>query len=330
MPAAAVVSAGALAVTGALALPAGAATARPVASSSLHKLTVRKIAFGATLHHSFVVSGVRHVEALAGPDDLGQLGDHLFVGFQNGIGPQGQASTDGNLDSTIVEFTLSGAEVRQWDVRGKVDGLYADPFISSVIATVNEDGNSSLYTIRIPTGWVTHYACNRPLPHLGGSDAISIFHGRIFISASAPGTGGTPPPHAPAVYVVSLHWQTRVASIKALYSDESVATLANGPHAGTPRRPLHHRRRHRHARHRVRPVQSWGHVHRGDPVRLEPRPGDLPGARLPGQLARRDQPQDRRDQRGGDDRRHAEPRGHDLCQVVAARSAQPPDRTAVA
>lgn len=239
MLAAAAVSAGALAITGTLALPAGAATtrpavtARPATASSLHQLTVRKIAFGARLRHSFVAGGVRHVEALAGPDDLGQLGAHLFVAFQNGIGPQGQASADGNTDSTIVEFTLSGAKVRQWDVRGKVDGLSADPFISSVIATVNEDGHSSLYTIRIPTGWVTHYAYSRPLPHLGGSDAISIFHGRIFISASAPGTGGTPPPHAPAVYVVSLHWQTRIASIRSLYSDDSVATLANGPHAGT-------------------------------------------------------------------------------------------------
>jgi hypothetical protein len=28
----------------------------------------------------------------------------LFTAFQNGVGSQGEPSTDGNLDSTVVEF----------------------------------------------------------------------------------------------------------------------------------------------------------------------------------------------------------------------------------
>ena len=60
-----------------------------------------------------------------------------------------------------------------------------------VIATVNEDANSSLYTIgpAAPAGsGVQHFTHNRPLPHNGGTDAITIYQGQIFVSASAPGT----------------------------------------------------------------------------------------------------------------------------------------------
>ena len=46
-------------------------------------------------------------------------------------------------------MTPTGASVGQWNVTGKVDGLTADPNTGTVIATANEDLNSSLYeTIR--------------------------------------------------------------------------------------------------------------------------------------------------------------------------------------
>jgi hypothetical protein len=43
-------------------------------------------------------------EAISLPDDITALGGDIYVAFQNGVGPQGQASTTGNLDSTVVEF----------------------------------------------------------------------------------------------------------------------------------------------------------------------------------------------------------------------------------
>jgi len=49
----------------------------------------------------------------------------IFVTFQNNVGPQGEAAPDGYLDSTVVEFTLSGREVTQRDLSGRVDGLTA-------------------------------------------------------------------------------------------------------------------------------------------------------------------------------------------------------------
>ena len=162
------------------------------------------------------------VGALSDPDDISQLGADLFVGFRNGVGPQGQPSPDGNRDSTIEEMTLTGEWVGQWDVVGKADGVTADPALSDVIATVNEDANSALYTIRPNikpnVDAVTRYSCSEALPHYGGTDAISIYDGQVFISASAPGTTGAaaPQPSYPAVYSVTLNPYSRVATVHPL------------------------------------------------------------------------------------------------------------------
>jgi hypothetical protein len=180
-----VASASALVTAGALALPASAGQAaaqHPSASTATHHsntLTVRQIAFGEKLHHKFRPNGTGawKTQTLSDPDDITMIGRHFYVTFQNDLGPQGQASPSGDLDSTIVEFTLSGHEVRQWDLAGHCDGLTADPYIGQVIATVNEDANSSLFTIAVGSGHVTHYAYNKPLPHKGGTDAISIYFG---------------------------------------------------------------------------------------------------------------------------------------------------------
>jgi len=193
---------------------------------------VTDILSGASLHHTFMPTGssVPQSEVLSKPDDITRLGDDLFVGFQNGVGTQGEPSADGNRDSTIVELTLRGHPVAQWDIAGKADGVTADPALGLVIATVNEDANSVLYTVDPgdPSG-VTRYAYNEPLPHAGGTDAISVFHGQLFISASAPGTTGLPAPQAtyPAVYSVTLDAKTQVATVSPLFSDEDAATVAN-------------------------------------------------------------------------------------------------------
>jgi hypothetical protein len=236
--AAAVTGAGALALAGALAAPvsAQAAPAQPAGVAASDPLHVTQIASGKKLHHTFLPNGkgTAHTETLSSPDDITQLGRDVFVTFQNGVGPQGQASPDGNLDSTIVEFSLSGREVAQWDLHGKCDGLTADPLTGEVIATVNEDAHSSLYAIRPHAGSATHYAYSEPLPHNGGTDAIAIYRGQILISASAPGTVGAAAPNAkyPAVYVVTLNARDKIAHVIPLYYDAAPAFQANGAAAG--------------------------------------------------------------------------------------------------
>jgi len=235
---AAVAGAGVLAAAGALAAPASAqaAPARPASVAAGDPLHVTQIAFGKKLHHTFLPNGkgTARTETLSSPDDITQLGRDVFVTFQNGVGPQGQASPDGNLDSTIVEFTLSGREVAQWDLHGKCDGLTADPLTGEVIATINEDAHSSLYAIKPRAGSATHYAYSEPLPHNGGTDAISVYRGQILISASAPGTTGAAAPNAkyPAVYAVTLNVRDKIAHVSPLYYDEAPAFQANGPKAG--------------------------------------------------------------------------------------------------
>jgi hypothetical protein len=203
-------------------------------SGSAGVLTVATILSGTTLTHSFVPAGSSSpaTEVLRDPDDITVLGRDLYVGFQNGVGPQGQPSGDGNTASTVVELTMSGDPLAQWDVTGKCDGLTADPQSHSVIATVNEDANSSLYVISPSAtagSQVAHYAYSAPLPHDGGTDAISNYGGQLFISASAPGTTGAPAPQPsyPAVYTVTLDPYARLATAAPLFYDEDSATAAN-------------------------------------------------------------------------------------------------------
>jgi hypothetical protein len=167
-------------------------------------------------------------ETISQPDDITYLDGRIYVGFQNGVGPQGQASGSGNVDSTIVAFDRSGRPVAEWDVDGKCDGLTADPRLNRVIATVNEDANSSLYLVD-PHGGATQYAYNEALPHNGGTDAISIYNGMVLISASAPGTTGTqsaPQATFPAVYRATFDRHTHVATVTPLFYDEDAATVA--------------------------------------------------------------------------------------------------------
>jgi hypothetical protein len=202
-----------------------------------HGLHVATLVSGTSLEHTFVPAGssTTQTEPLSHPDDLAMLGGRLFVAFQNGVGPQGEPSTaTHNTDSTVVELTLSGRKLRQWDVTGKVDGLGADPWLHGVVATVNEDANSSLDTIQPwATTPVTQYSYNEPLPHAGGTDAVTVVRGRILVSASAPGTSGPATAPTPAVYVVSLDRSTEVATITTLFNDQDTATVANvGPALG--------------------------------------------------------------------------------------------------
>lgn len=101
-----------------------------------------------------------------------------------------------------------------------------------MIATVNEDANSSIYTITpgaTAAAQVRHYRYSRPLPHKGGTDAISIYRGQVLISASAPGTTGKPAPQPsyPAIYVVTFDRKAHVARVSGLFSDEAMAVVAN-------------------------------------------------------------------------------------------------------
>jgi hypothetical protein len=203
------------------------------ASAASNALTVKQIVLGTTLKHSYQPGGkgAGRTESLTQPDDIVTLGGNLYAGFQNGVGSQGEASASGNLDSTLVEFTPSGSVVKQWDVTGKIDGMGADSAAGQVIATVNEDSKSSLYTVS--GGTITRYTYTpSPLPHLGGTDAVAVDQGKILISASAPGTSGKAPASAPAVFAVTLNAAAKTATVAPFFADNATATGVNAPNAG--------------------------------------------------------------------------------------------------
>jgi hypothetical protein len=215
-----------LAIVG-LAIAAAPAVARTThdSSSSDAVFKSRVFATGNEITHRIPGSRAR----ISQPDDITAMDGRIYVGFQNEVGPQGQPSASGNTRSTIVAFDLAGHPVAQWNVKGKCDGLTADPQMHRVIATVNEDANSSVYLIN-PHGGKSHYQYSEALPHNGGTDAISIYRGMVLISASAPGTTGTqsaPQPTFPAVYQATFDPQTRIANVTPLFYDEELATVAN-------------------------------------------------------------------------------------------------------
>jgi hypothetical protein len=183
--------------------------------------------------HSFQPNGTgaTKTEHLTQPDDIVALGGNLYVGFQNGVGSQGEVAPSGNLDGTLVEFTPTGSVVKQWDVKGKIDGMGADSAAGQVIATVNEDSKSSLYAIS--NGTVTHYTYSpSTLPHQGGTDAVAVDNGKMLISASAPGTSGKAPASAPAVFAVTLNAGAMTASVAPFFADNATATGVAGSNAG--------------------------------------------------------------------------------------------------
>src|SRR5215472_10588434 len=120
-----VVAAGLLGTAGCTSSGSSSPSASPSAGASSKGLAVSQIAFGTLLKHSFRPGGkgTARTEHLIQPDDIVTLGGHLYVGFQNGVGPQGEPSGSGNLDSTLVEFTRAGHVVQQWDMTGKIDGM---------------------------------------------------------------------------------------------------------------------------------------------------------------------------------------------------------------
>jgi len=184
-----------------------------------------------TLKHTFQLNGAAKTESLTQPDDIVAAGGNLYVGFQNGVGSQGEVAPSGNLDSTLVEFTPTGSVVKQWDVTGKIDGMGADSATGQVFATVNEDAKSSLYAVS--GGTVTHYTYTpASLPNLGGTDAVAVDNGKILISASAPGTSGKAAASVPAVFVVTLNAGAKTAAVAPFFADNATATGVDGSNAG--------------------------------------------------------------------------------------------------
>ncbi|WCK54240.1 hypothetical protein PP175_23610 [Aneurinibacillus sp. Ricciae_BoGa-3] len=158
-------------------------------------------------------------------DDITVLNSHIFVVYQNGVGSKGEASKSGATQSTIVEYDNSGKKINSWNVTGKVDGMTADASNDRVLATVNEDANSSMYIIRphaAQNQQVQHITYSAPLAHGGGTDSIAIQNGAIYVSASAPAADASGNYTKAALYQVTITGST--ASLDPVLMGNAAAT----------------------------------------------------------------------------------------------------------
>ena len=207
-----------LALTGAIGL---ASIGLAVASGSA---AAKEIDHSSTFVTSVFATGS---SSLSKPDDITSMGGSIFVSWQNGVGSKGEPASNGTPYSTIAQYSTSGRLVNSWQVLGRCDGMSADPQDGRIIATVNEDGNSSLYVIKPDThgsAQLVHYTYSPDPMNVpgdgGGTDAPHVYRGQIFISASAPSDTS-----APAVYHATLSGTT--ATLTPVFFDNSVATVAN-------------------------------------------------------------------------------------------------------
>ena len=168
----------------------------------------------------------------SGPDDISLLSVHgvddgrpvLWTAYQNGIGPDGAPSACCTQSTVAGYDAATGALIKTVAVTGKVDGLRADTAHHRLVATVNEDANSALNVIDVATGSVTKFTYS-PDPESaggnGGTDSISFWRGGLYVSHSNPDAVTQA-----AVYRVSLSWTTHIASLTALFNDDSGAVDA--------------------------------------------------------------------------------------------------------
>ncbi len=141
-----------------------------------------------------VKSFVQGTSSTTKPDDITTLNGNIFLAYQNGVGSKGEPTSSGITNSTIVEYGPDGSTIASWSITGKCDGMAADVANNRIVATVNEDGNSSMYVItpgNVQTQHLTYSpdpatAQNSPLATGGGTDSIAFQNGNMYITASAP------------------------------------------------------------------------------------------------------------------------------------------------
>ena len=124
---------------------------------------------------------VHGAAAYANPDAVIVDNGHVFIDYQN---TTAKDCTDKN-SSTIVEYTMNGAEVKSFSVPGHSDGMRADPATHLLWVTSCEDGNPKFVTIDASSGAITPYIFP-PTPHGGGYDDLFFVNGMTFIAASNP------------------------------------------------------------------------------------------------------------------------------------------------
>ena len=178
-----------------------------------------------------------HPDGSSKPDDITTLGGLIYVTYQNDAGKDG---TPVGSFSTIIAYDSTGRSVATYTIPGRCDGLTADPTHNQILATANEDLNSSLFVITPGTVQPKHHTYS-PDPAQtgsdgsnGGTDAISVTpSGTLYVAHSNPDPKLPAPNNAAAVYTMTLRGTT--AQLKPLFGvNDPAAAIGAGSGPATP------------------------------------------------------------------------------------------------
>jgi hypothetical protein len=211
-----------------------AATAASLASIQSADAATHTAPAAPTVHLSLFAAapwGATH------PDDITLLGDDLYVAYQNNAAADG---TPVGSTSTVVAFERGSGHVEAtYTVTGRVDGLTADVRHDRILATSNEDNNSSLFVITPNSHQPLSHYIYSPNPAQtgsdgtnGGTDAVSVSsNGTIYVAHSNPDPALPAPNNPAAVYKMTLSGTT--AHLTPFFGVNDTAKVVN-PAAGWP------------------------------------------------------------------------------------------------
>lgn len=121
------------------------------------------------------------------PDSITSGDGSVWVEYGNGA-----VSTGGSGDSTIVQYSPSGATEHVYTIAGLVDGLKFNPVTGMVWALQNNDGNATLSLINPTTHSVTGPLRYASPPYVYGAssgrgyDDVAFLNGKVYLSYTNP------------------------------------------------------------------------------------------------------------------------------------------------
>ena len=130
------------------------------------------------------------VSAMA-PDSITTGNGSVWVEYGNGAD-----STGASGNSTIVQYSASGALQHTYSIPGLVDGLKFNPVTGMVWALQNNDGNSTLALINPGTGTVSAPLSYAAPPFVYGTnsargyDDVAFLNGKVYLSYTNPANPG--------------------------------------------------------------------------------------------------------------------------------------------
>ncbi len=183
------------------------------------------------------------------PDDIIQIGQNVFIGYQDSVNPDGTPMGSAPASGQVVEYDLHGKIVQSFTAPGHIDGLLAYN-ATTLWVSADEDGNPKLTVINLASNTQATYTPDTgaaPLPHGGGLDDMKLVNNQVYVSASSPTTTMTPSPNlapystdssgataqygvntGPALYTMSLNSDGKTFHLTPALMSSTPTTLLLG------------------------------------------------------------------------------------------------------